>query len=117
MEKYDNFNYQNHYQNLKTMGSSGVEKTVFNLIRSDISKDKRAAARILEIGFGRGDLIFKLAENNFIVSGLDISLENVKAVQSVLKERGLRADVRQGDILKSSFGERGIRCCYGLRNN
>ncbi|MBL7142500.1 MAG: class I SAM-dependent methyltransferase [Candidatus Pacebacteria bacterium] len=105
MEKYDNFNYQSHYRDLKTLGGSGLEKTVFKLICRDIAKDRRAIAKILEIGFGKGDLIFKLAENNFNVSGLDISFENVKAVQNTLGERGLRADVRQDDILKSSFDE------------
>lgn len=103
MEKYNNFNYQNYYKNLKTEDSSGLEKTVLKLIGTGSLKKKNPDTRILESGFGNGTLILDLVNKGFNVKGIDISEKNVKSIQNKLKKGDLRADIVQGDILKTPF--------------
>lgn len=75
--------------------------------RSDIQEDmpkivnrfkKHGVERILDLGSGAGRHTVYLAEQGFVVYGIDISEEGVKATERRLKERGLNAIMTVGSI-------------------
>jgi len=104
MNKDNNFNYQSYYKNLRTENSSGLEKSVLKLINIKTLKRKNPGAKILELGFGKGDLILDLIKEGFNVRGVDISQENVRTLQEKLKGKNVpSSNISYGDILKTSF--------------
>ena len=104
MNKDNNFNYQAYYKNLKTENGSTLEKLVLKLINIKTLKKKNPEAKMLELGFGNGGLMLSLIKEGFNVRGIDLSQENVKALQEKLKEKNIPpSNISCGDILKTPF--------------
>lgn len=61
---------------------------------------KKGVKRVLDLGCGSGRHLIYLAKNNFEVYGIDISSEGIKIAKKWLKNKGLRADLKIGDIYK-----------------
>lgn len=59
----------------------------------------RRAVRILEVGCGAGANLWYLAREGFDVSGIDGSPTAIARAEALLRQEGLRADLRQGDVI------------------
>lgn len=61
---------------------------------------KRGIKRILDLGCGSGRHTVYLAKRGFEVYGIDSALEGIKITRDWLKEEGLKARLKIGDIYK-----------------
>lgn len=66
----------------------------------DVKKD---AKKILDVGCGNGNHVVFFAEQGFEVYGIDISKEAIEIGNAWLAKKGLKADLRVGDIEKIPF--------------
>jgi SAM-dependent methyltransferase len=66
---------------------------------------KKSANRILDAGCGNGRHIVFFAEQGFNVYGIDISREAIEIAKAWLVQKGLKADLRVGDIKKLPFDD------------
>jgi SAM-dependent methyltransferase len=66
---------------------------------------KRKVDRILDVGCGVGRHIVFFAEQGFDVYGVDISKEAIEIANAWLAKKGLKADLRVGDIEKLPFDD------------
>lgn len=79
-----------------------------NLIRfvaRNFYKKDRKTVKILEVGCGPGANIWYLAREGFDVSGLDGSKTAIEQAKSRLSKEGLKADLRQGDIVHLPYND------------
>lgn len=67
---------------------------------------KRGVRRILDVGCGNGRHVTFLQEQGFDVYGIDISKEAIEIAKAWLARKGLKADLRVGDIEKLPFDDR-----------
>jgi SAM-dependent methyltransferase len=67
---------------------------------------KRKIGRILDAGCGIGRHIVFFAEQGFDVYGVDISKEAIEIANAWVFKKGLKADLRVGDIEKLPFDDR-----------
>ncbi len=65
--------------------------------------EERGMKRILDLGCGAGRHTVYLAEREFEVYGIDIAEEGVKKAETLLKEKGLHANVRVGSVSKLPY--------------
>ncbi|MFD4557859.1 class I SAM-dependent methyltransferase [Streptomyces sp. NPDC058469] len=63
----------------------------------------RSGEKVLDIGCGTGRFTVPMAEKGAHVSGLDISRPMLDVASSKLAERGLSADLREGDMAHLPF--------------
>jgi SAM-dependent methyltransferase len=59
---------------------------------------ERGCQSVLDLGCGSGRHVVYLARNGFVVCGLDNSPQGLALTQEWLKEQGLSADLRLGDM-------------------
>jgi len=64
-----------------------------------------AGERVLDMGCGTGRFTVPLAQRGAQVTGLDLSEAMLAVASSKLDERGLRADMRQGDMACLPFSD------------
>jgi len=66
---------------------------------------KRDVRRILDVGCGNGRHVIFFAEQGFDVCGVDISKEAIEIANVWLAKKGLKGDLRVGDIEKLPFND------------
>ncbi len=66
----------------------------------DVKKDVR---RVLDVGCGNGRHVVFFAEQGFEVYGIDISKGAIEIANAWLAKKGLKADLRVGDVEKLPF--------------
>ncbi|AJP00738.1 ubiquinone biosynthesis methyltransferase UbiE [Streptomyces cyaneogriseus subsp. noncyanogenus] len=71
--------------------------------RDFLLKAIRSGEKVLDIGCGTGRFTVPMAEKGADVSGLDISRPMLDVASSKLAERGLSADLREGDMAHLPF--------------
>lgn len=63
----------------------------------------KKVCQILDIGFGSGALLEKMAKKGYICCGIDSSKETVSTAKKFFSEKKLNIDVKQGDITRIPF--------------
>ena len=71
----------------------------------DLYQVKKDTNRILDVGCGNGNHVVFFAEQGFNVYGIDISGEAIEIANDWLARKGLKADLRVGDIEKLPFDD------------
>lgn len=64
----------------------------------DLYDVKKDAKRILDLGCGNGNYAIFLAELGYTVYGIDISSEAVEIAKAWFNKKGLKADLKVGDV-------------------
>ncbi|PCJ16204.1 MAG: hypothetical protein COB02_16780 [Candidatus Cloacimonadota bacterium] len=85
-------NFDSFY--LKDFIQEALAKSAF------LSKNPKA----LEIGCGTGQVSCFLAENGFVVEGVDVSISAVEVAQEQAKKRNFDISYRQADVCNDSLG-------------
>jgi len=82
----------------------------------DVYDAKRSTGRILDAGCGIGRHVMFFAEQGFDVCGVDISKDGLEIANAWLAKKGLKADLRVGDIGKLPFddGYFDVAISYGV---
>jgi len=83
---------------------AGVMDDMFTDSEFDFVLSKvRASDEVLDMGCGTGRFTVSLAERVSVVSGLDLSGAMLEAARKKLADRGLTADLREGDMAALPF--------------
>lgn len=61
---------------------------------------KKRVKRVLDLGCGAGRNLLYLAQKKFEVYGIDISEEGIKFIKKSLKKKGLRANLKIGNVFE-----------------
>ena len=64
----------------------------------------------LDIGCGLGRHTVQFAKNGFNVKGIDLSKEAVKSTKSWLEKEGLKADIKELDMIQLPYQKESIDC-------
>jgi ubiquinone/menaquinone biosynthesis C-methylase UbiE len=81
------------------------EGKIFTKPQEDMPKivklfKKNGVKRVLDLGCGSGRHVVYLAKHGFEVYGIDIAKSGIKIAKEWLKEEGLKANLKVGDIYK-----------------
>ena len=81
------------------------EGRIFTKLQEDMPRivklfKKNGVKRVLDLGCGSGRHVVYLAKNGFEVYGIDIAKSGIKIAKEWLKEEGLKANLKVGDIYK-----------------
>lgn len=94
--------------------SEGIVKFIARYVQRKVGIDaydiKKKVNRVIDIGCGNGRHIVFFAEQGFDVCGIDISEEAIKIAQAWLFKKGLKGDLKVGDIEKFNFQDK----CFDL---
>lgn len=84
--------------------NEGVVKFTARYARRRVGIDKydvrKEIGKVFDLGCGNGRHVIFFAEQGFDVHGMDISAEAVKIAKAWLDKKGLKADLKTGDIEK-----------------
>ncbi len=87
--------------------NEGVVKFVARYVQRRMGIDKydvrKEIEKVLDLGCGNGRHAVFFAEQGFNTYGIDISEEAIKIAKAWLDEKGLKADLKVGDIEKLPF--------------
>jgi SAM-dependent methyltransferase len=92
----------NSYKDTKDIHKS---RYVYSDVVSAYYSYARDAKSVLEIGCGTGNNLYFFAENGCDTYGIDFNEHAVEFAKNLLKEKGLEADVRVGDVMDLPFEE------------
>ena len=95
--------HDQRYQELKNAGELGWDSGGYlkfqALVRSLLEAiDLPKRAKIVELGCGAGNMSVWLAQQGFVVSGVDIAPSAIKWAKQKAKESGVLVDFRVGDV-------------------
>ena len=74
----------------------------------------RARTRVLEVGCGPGANLWYLAREGFSTYGIDASPTAVRQATERLTAEGLKADIREGDILRLPWPDRSFEAVIDM---
>lgn len=87
--------------------NEGVVKFIARYIQRKVGIDtydvKKGIKKVFDLGCGNGRHVIFLAEQGFEVYGMDISEEAIRIAKAWLARKGLKADLRSGDIERLAF--------------
>lgn len=63
-----------------------------------VKKYLPAGKRVLDVGCGTGDLVFALSRDGYLSSGIDLSAAMIEKAREEVRENGVEADFRVGDM-------------------
>ena len=108
MEERRNDVYSKRFNGMWYPGEGVVKFSARYLQRRvgiDVYDAKRSVGRILDAGCGIGRYAVFFAEQGFDVYGMDISKEAIEIADAWLAKKGLKADLRVGDVEKLPFDD------------
>ncbi len=114
---YDNFSYPkiNLYTNRQRKRHDKLIKNILKIGKIDLKnlKDKK----VLDAGCGTGEKSVFLAKNKALVTGIDLSKEQINCSKSLALKNNLKIDFLKKDIVNdsfSSFKKYDIILCTGV---